>query len=94
MTRQDRNQHFLNGVLQSEQVVTIPDAQIEREDAPLRLRQSVVGLRIWSTEAQANFDTWGAKTAAQKDAANRELHRRFGILCDRLKDLLIAQAMD
>jgi hypothetical protein len=72
----------------------VSDTEMERRAAPPRLKQSIAGLRTWQAEAQANFDDWPTKTNAQKDAANRELQRRFGVLCDRLKDLLLHQALD
>lgn len=89
MPRTNRNQTFLNGTLVNETLVTVDDATIFREDAPTRLTQAYTGLRQWSIDAQDTFDTWPTKSNAQKDAAQRETIRRFGVLCDRLADLLL-----
>ncbi len=65
-----------------------------KDGTPIRIGQAYAGLRTWATDAQAAFDTWPTKTAAQKDATQREVIRRFGILCDRLADLLLHQNLD
>lgn len=86
MPRTDRAQVFLNGVLQSETTQIIDDETILREGANTRLGNAYGALRQWAADGQAAYDDWPTKTAAQKDAALREVIRRFGVLCDRLAD--------
>ena len=88
MPRTDRHQVFRNGVLQSETTEVIDDETILREGSRTRVEQSYTALRQWSTDAQAAFDDWPNKNNAQKDVAQRETIRRFGILCDRLADMI------
>jgi len=74
-------------VEEDERLATAEDEETT-ENGRSRVRQAYSALQAWAAdEAQKNTD-WPTLTNAQKDAANRELHRRFGLVCDRLSDLL------
>lgn len=79
---------YTNGVLVASDIRTITDAEVFEQQAPTRLRASIAGLRQWALDGQDAYTTWPTKTAAQKDAVQRETIRRFGVLSDRLADLL------
>jgi hypothetical protein len=94
MPQINRNQTFEGGVLQREDMVTIDDATLHRWQAPDRIRQAVSTLNAWGADEQQTAANWPGLTAAQKDAANRQLHDRVGRFFDRFGDLLIALALD
>lgn len=85
--RTDRHQTFdSDGNLVSEQVEQVDiTADVERDDAALRLRQSYQALRQFADDA--------AVVAAQgtnvTQAQHKALFDRFGKLCDGLADLLV-----
>lgn len=81
---------YENGVLKSRVARVVSNAEVARRDAPLRLRQAYGTLRQWQQDAQAVAD----QSSNVSQAQIKELFRRFGVLCDRLADLLIAQALD
>ena len=95
MTRVNRNQVWgPGGVLLSETLVTVSDEDIERETSPERLRIIISTLRAWSADAKTVYADWPNKTAAQKDAVNREVVQRLGRLCDGLIDVLLYLTLD
>lgn len=94
MPRTNLDEVYENGVLKSRIQREISDAQIFREDAPLRLRSAIATLNQWAQDEQNIDNAWGTLTNAQKDTANRVLHRRIGIFFDRFGDLLITLALD
>jgi hypothetical protein len=93
MPRTYRNQVFVSGVLQSEDVVSLSDALFATDDARARLRAIKIAatLDAWAADArtasaaeQAASDGWSGFTAAQKDTANKALHTRMAVTFDRL----------
>jgi hypothetical protein len=90
MPEQAFDEEYENGVLKKRTQRTISDAEIQRRDAPTRLRTSYNALRQWSIDAAAVSAAGGTPTAAQL----RALFDRFGKLCDGLADLLIQQGLD
>jgi hypothetical protein len=93
MARTNHNQVYANGVLVSEEVVVIPDEQVFREETPARLAQQYTTLREWADDAETTYTAWPTLTNAQKDARNREVVRRLGVLCDGLADILIDRGL-
>ena len=85
---------YHDGQLISRTPRIISDADILRRDAPTRLRQSYAALRQWQTDAMTTVGEWDALTQAQKNARLKIVIQRFGLLCDGVADLLLAQAMD
>jgi len=76
-----------DGLISTETVVLTGEAELAYLGAT-KLRTAYATLRQWSTDAQTVVDGWGLVTTLQKDADIKELFRRFGILTDRLADLL------
>lgn len=66
----------------------------EHDAAVTALRQAYTTLRQWSLDAQDAFNTWPTKTAAQKDATQRETIRRLGVFFDRFADFMVASNAD
>lgn len=54
----------------------------------LSLRGVVPTLRQWAVDAVTEVAAWDAQTQAQKNAANKIVIQRFGLMVDRLADLL------
>lgn len=90
MPRTDYDDEYRDGVLIRRVERLVSDAEIARQEAPQRLRQAYATLRQWQQDAQSVAEQGGNVSQAQIKA----LFHRFGILCDRLADLLIAQALD
>jgi hypothetical protein len=94
MTRTDRTQVWDQaGNLISDVPVVISDERIFREDAPTRLVQGYLTLRQWADDAETTYADWPTKTAAQKDAINREVIRRLGVLADGIADLILHRGL-
>ena len=94
MTRENRNQVFDGqGNLVFETVVVISDEQIFREETPTRMAQGYQTLRDWADDAETTYTAWPTLTAAQKDARNREVVRRLGVLCDGLADFIMDRGL-
>jgi hypothetical protein len=90
MPQTDQDDVYQNGVLISRTPRTLSDAEIQRRDAPTRLRNQYNVLRQWSIDAAAVSAAGGTPTAAQL----RALFDRFGKLCDGLADLLLSIGLD
>lgn len=88
------DQVWKNGVLVSSTPRVVSDDELNRLAAPARMRQAYASLRQWSADAQTVFGNWGTMSAAQKDAANKEVIRRFGLTCAGLADLLLNLSLD
>lgn len=65
-------------------------AEIERRDAPFKVRQAAATLTAWADEAQAVADQGTNVTQAQLKA----LYGRQAIFWRRFRDLLLAMGMD
>lgn len=63
-----------------------PDFELPAEERALRGIYTV--LKGWAAEEAATVSGWSSLTATQKDSAHRQLHQRFGVLVDRLADLI------
>jgi hypothetical protein len=85
---------YENGVLVSRVARVVSDAEIQRRDAPLKLRQSYTALRQWQQDAITTVAEWDTLTQAQKNTRLKIVIERFGLLSDRLADLLLAQSLD
>lgn len=94
MSQTNKNQAFVNGVLQSEQTVVIDDPTLFRWQAPDRVRQQYATLRQWATDAQATYDAATTANRALTAAEQREFIRRMGRFLDGMADVLLALAMD
>lgn len=94
MPEQAFDEVFKNGQLVSRTPRTVSDAEIQRRDAPARLRNAYSALRTWSTDADAYAAAYDTMTAAQRQAAQKQLFTRFGRLCDGLADLLLDLGRD
>jgi hypothetical protein len=81
-----------DGTITTEQV-TLPGDQRFYDTVYRRAGTNPVysTLRQWASDAQAAFDDWPNKTAAQKDAALRETLRRLGVFMDRMADDVLIQ---
>jgi hypothetical protein len=55
---------------------------------------AVTGLRTWASDAQTATNNWDGWTQTQKNAAMKTVITRFGILCDRMADMIEAQGLD
>lgn len=85
---------YKNGVLVTRTPRTVSDAEIQRRDAPTRLRQSYTALRQWQTDAQTAVAAWDGQTQVQKNATMKVVIDRFGKLCDGMADLLLQMSLD
>ena len=81
------------GALVSEDSFTVSDDQVFREQTPTRLEQGYQTLRDWADDAETTYAAWSTLTAAQKDARNREVVRRLGVLCDGLADFIMDRGL-
>jgi hypothetical protein len=90
MPQTDQDDVYKNGVLQSRTPRVVSDAELQRRDAPQRLRQSYSALRQWSIDAAAVSAAGGTPTPAQL----RALFDRFGKLCDGIADMLLNMSLD
>lgn len=55
-----------------------------------RLGGAAANLQSWANDAAGVVAQWDGSTPAQKDAALKVVIQRFGILCNRIDDILIA----
>lgn len=94
MPEQAYDEEFIDGVRVRRVVRTVSDAEIARRDAPMRLRAVVATLAQWAADEQATAAAWPGLTAGQKDAANRQMHQRWGTFLERFGDLLVALSLD
>lgn len=85
---------YKDGILQSRTPRTVSDAEIQRRDAPTRLRAFYPTARQWASDAATTNTNWGAMNAAQKDAAMKETIRRLGLFFDGIADLLLQMGLD
>lgn len=83
-----------NTVLVKQTQRVVSDTEIRRRDAPARIRQVLSTLDAWAADEQKIFTDWPSLTNAQKDAANRQMHDRFGKFLDRFGDVLLTLALD
>ena len=79
------DEDYVNGVLQNRVQRIISDAEIQRRDAPQRIKNAYNQLRTFSTQAQAIGNASTNPTQAQVKA----LFTSFGKVCDGLADLLL-----
>lgn len=79
------------GELLSTSSVTLTGEEEQAYLALVRVPAAYQTLRQWSLDAQSAYDDWPNKTAAQKDAVQRETIRRLGVFMDRLADLLLLE---
>jgi hypothetical protein len=69
------------------------------DDAARLLKKECVGgsvatLRTWAQDAQTATGNWDGWTQTQKNAAMKTMMTRFGVMCDRMADLIEAQRLD
>lgn len=81
------------GNLVTTQNLTLTDEEAFREEVPNRLSAVSQTLRDWADDAATTHADWPTKTAAQKDAINREVIRRLGVLCDGLADFIMDRGL-
>jgi len=84
-------EHYGPGGLVSTESVTLEGEAEQIYLSHPRIKAAYQTLRQWSLDAQAAYDDWPNKTAANKDATQRETIRRLGVLMDRLADLLLLE---
>lgn len=85
---------YRDGQLVSRTPRIVSDDEIQRQEAPARLRTAYAALRTWSTDADSVAAAYDTMTAAQRVAAQKQLFTRFGKVCDGLADLLMWLAAD
>lgn len=83
-----------DGVVTTARLAAGTHTNAEHDAAIVNLRQAYTTLRQWSLDAQDAFNSWPNKTAAQKDATQREVIRRLGVFFDRFADLMVSQNQD
>lgn len=70
--------------------VLVADQELATVDAAnTRIVKAYEVLQQWAADQAAINNAWPTLTNAQKDGANRQLQRRFGLVCENLADLLI-----
>lgn len=90
MAETAQDEVYKDGVLILRTPRTVSDAEIQRRDAPARLRNAYAALRTMSTQAGAIANAGSNPTQAQIKA----LFGSFGQVCDGLADLLLQMALD
>jgi hypothetical protein len=73
---------------------TVEQEAASRAAKRVTVGSAVTGLRTWATDAQTATANWDGWTQTQKNAAMKTVVTRFGVLCDRLADLIEAQSLD
>lgn len=70
-------------------IYDVPDAVVERDDARGRVRVLRAVLRQWAQDAATDAAAYDTLDVPARQAAQRRVIQRFGLLCDRLRDLLL-----
>lgn len=83
-------QTYENGRLVGTETLEVPQVDLDRDDAHLRLRQSYSALRAWADDAAVV----AAQSTNVTQAQTKALFDRFGKLADGLADLLLVLRAD
>jgi hypothetical protein len=73
---------------------TVEQQSTDRAAKRIAVGGAVNGLRSWASDAQTATNNWDGWTQAQKNAAMKTVVTRFGILCERMADMIEAQGLD
>jgi hypothetical protein len=73
---------------------TVEQQSTDRATKRAAVGGAVSALRTWASDAQTAAGNWDGWTQTQKNAATKTMMTRFGVLCERLADLVEAQGLD
>lgn len=68
--------------------------EASRDAKKLNVKNAVPTLRQWATDAASAVAAWDGQTTAQRFAALKIVVTRFGVLSDRMADIIQAQRID